>query len=112
MHFSSLWVEPEYRRRGLARAMFRAVVAEARSNNCVWVTWWVAKSNAEAQGLYRSVSRSVNPLFFLYHSQLIVQMGATNYSERHGYYNDDEWVLDSEAIERLGQSKEESGQGE
>ena len=54
IHLLNLAVRPEYRRRGLARRLLRAMLALGRRARVESVFLEVRPSNVEAQGLYRS----------------------------------------------------------
>jgi ribosomal protein S18 acetylase RimI-like enzyme len=47
-----MWVDPQARRRGVARQLIRAVAEWAREQGCVKVFLFVQESNAAAQRLY------------------------------------------------------------
>ena len=66
----NLAVAPAYRRRGLARALLEAVIADARREKATRVTLEVRKSNDAAQRLYHS-------------------LGFMAQGVRKGYYSDD-----------------------
>lgn len=66
----NLAVHPDCRRRGIARALLRAVVDEARRQGSRRVTLEVRKSNEAARNLYESVGFETQGL-------------------RKGYYSDD-----------------------
>jgi ribosomal-protein-alanine N-acetyltransferase len=54
IHLLNLAVRPEYRRRGLARRLMRAMLAVGRRAGVETVFLEVRPSNVEARGLYRS----------------------------------------------------------
>ena len=66
----NLAVHPGYRRRGVARALLRSVIGDARERRAGRITLEVRKSNAAAQKLYQAVG--------------FVEQGV-----RKGYYSDD-----------------------
>lgn len=53
-----MWVAPEHRRRGIARALIDAVLDQARSEGARAVTLWVADGNGAAEELYAGVGFS------------------------------------------------------
>ncbi|MBY0339085.1 MAG: GNAT family N-acetyltransferase [Acetobacteraceae bacterium] len=50
-----IFVEPEHRRRGLARAAFAEVARRALDEGCAWVEWNVLDWNAPAIAAYRAM---------------------------------------------------------
>lgn len=66
----NLAVAPAYRRRGIARALLEAVIADARRERAARITLEVRKSNDAAQRLYHS-------------------LGFMAKGVRRGYYSDD-----------------------
>ena len=52
MHLVSMWVDPRYRRQGVARALVDQVVRWAADRRAREVILWVADHNTAASGLY------------------------------------------------------------
>jgi ribosomal protein S18 acetylase RimI-like enzyme len=65
----SVYVLPEYRRRGVFRAMFEHVEHEARGAGVVGLRLYVEQHNAAAQGTYQRLGMSLS------HYQLMEKMG-------------------------------------
>jgi ribosomal-protein-alanine N-acetyltransferase len=55
LHVLNVATAPEYRRRGVARALMEASLAEGRARRCALATLEVRKGNEPAIGLYRSL---------------------------------------------------------
>jgi GNAT superfamily N-acetyltransferase len=53
LYLEDLFVDPEARGHGIARALFEALAAEAKANDCARIDWWVLGWNELAKGLYR-----------------------------------------------------------
>jgi ribosomal protein S18 acetylase RimI-like enzyme len=51
----SMWVAPEHRRQGVARALLEAVITWADQTDAVEVALWVTCGNTPAEALYRSM---------------------------------------------------------
>jgi ribosomal protein S18 acetylase RimI-like enzyme len=64
---NDLYVAPAFRRAGVARALMQAVQAHGRSLGAVRVTLNVARSNAQAQALYRAQGWQQDQAFFMFH---------------------------------------------
>lgn len=55
-YITALWVEPEARRRGVARALIAALAREVKARGDHYL-WWVSKSwNSEAHAFYRTLA--------------------------------------------------------
>jgi [ribosomal protein S18]-alanine N-acetyltransferase len=54
-HLLNIAIHPDYRCRGIARAMIREIISFARSSNKSYVFLEVRRSNANAQALYSSM---------------------------------------------------------
>ena len=55
MHLVSMWVDPHYRRRGIARALVGQVVRWAADRRAREVILWVADQNTAARRLYERI---------------------------------------------------------
>ena len=55
IYLEDLFVDPDVRRAGIARALFAALAREARARNCVRIDWAVLDSNEEAMRFYRAL---------------------------------------------------------
>jgi ribosomal protein S18 acetylase RimI-like enzyme len=55
MHLVSMWVDPHYRRRGVARALVGQVVRWAADRRARDVILWVADQNTAARRLYERI---------------------------------------------------------
>ena len=55
MHLVSMWVDPHYRRRGIARALVGQVVRWAADRRAREVILWVADQNTAARLLYERI---------------------------------------------------------
>jgi len=55
MHLVSMWVDPHYRRRGVARALVGQVVRWAADRRAREVILWVADQNTAARRLYERI---------------------------------------------------------
>ena len=53
LFLEDLFVDPEARGHGIARALFEALAAEAKANDCARIDWSVLGWNELAKGLYR-----------------------------------------------------------
>ena len=62
---SSLFVDRAHRRAGVARALLRAVLADARAEGVQTVNLRVEAANASAQALYRSVGFEIDDSHFV-----------------------------------------------
>ena len=76
LYLEDLFVDPEARGHGIARALFEALAAEAKANDCARIDWWVLGWNDLAKGLYR-------------------RLGGRHMDEW------EPWRIDGEALERL-----------
>jgi len=56
-----LFVEPDHRRKGCARALLRALAGLAVERNCARFEWTVLDWNAQAVGFYRGLGANVLP---------------------------------------------------
>lgn len=54
-YVEDLFVEPAYRRRGIARALLRKIAREARGQGCMALEWKVLRWNEPALGFYRKL---------------------------------------------------------
>jgi len=61
LHLEDLFVEPDYRGKGLGEALLRAVAAEAERRECPRLTWNVLDWNEPAIGFYRRMGADVLP---------------------------------------------------
>jgi len=61
MYLEDLSVLPEFRRRGVARALLKAVARLALAKNYPSIYWLMMDWNAEASALYRSVGAEIEP---------------------------------------------------
>jgi GNAT superfamily N-acetyltransferase len=59
LYVEDLFVRPEYRGRGIGKALLAAVAAQALENACGRVEWSVLKWNSGALGFYRSLGAQV-----------------------------------------------------
>jgi ribosomal protein S18 acetylase RimI-like enzyme len=59
LYLEDLYVEPEYRRRGIARALMRELARIARDNDCGRFQWLVMATNESAIRFYESVGAEV-----------------------------------------------------
>ena len=50
-----LWVEPEYRRQGVAKSLFGAVAKQGWREGCRYLYWFMDPKNKEADGFYRGI---------------------------------------------------------
>jgi [ribosomal protein S18]-alanine N-acetyltransferase len=55
LHLLNIAVDPDFRRRGIARAMLEEMISFARSNNKSYVFLEVRRTNSNAQALYASL---------------------------------------------------------
>ena len=55
LYLEDLFVDPEVRRAGVARALFRALAEEARARDCARIDWAVLDWNELGKSLYRSL---------------------------------------------------------
>ena len=58
-HLQDLFVDPEVRNRGVARALIEAVAATARERGAFRVYWHTHTGNATARALYDKVARHI-----------------------------------------------------
>jgi [ribosomal protein S18]-alanine N-acetyltransferase len=66
-HIMNFGVLPQFRRRGVGRALLREVVSNLRDNGIPWATLEVRRNNVIAQDLYRSFafeSQGVRPRYY------------------------------------------------
>lgn len=55
IYIEDLFVRPAYRRRGIAKAIFRALAQKALEEGCGRLEWWVLDWNRDAIAFYRSM---------------------------------------------------------
>ena len=55
LYVEDVFVSPEYRGRGIGRALFAALAARAVAENCGRMEWWVLDWNEPAQRFYHSL---------------------------------------------------------
>ncbi|MDX3885931.1 MULTISPECIES: GNAT family N-acetyltransferase [Sphingomonas] len=55
LYLEDLFVDPEARRAGIARALFRGLAEEARKRDCARIDWAVLDWNEDAKRFYRSI---------------------------------------------------------
>lgn len=55
IYIEDLFVRPDFRRKGIARAMFRHLAQKAVAEGCGRLEWWVLDWNEDALGFYRSL---------------------------------------------------------
>jgi GNAT superfamily N-acetyltransferase len=55
-----LFIDPEVRNAGVARLLFRALAAEAKSHDCARIDWQVLDWNDLAKGFYRKLGARHN----------------------------------------------------
>lgn len=55
LYLEDLFVDPAVRRAGVARALFGALAAEAKSRNCARIDWAVLDWNEDAKHFYRTL---------------------------------------------------------
>ena len=55
IHLEDLYVDPTWRRQGVARALMDALVGVARTSGCRRLQWFVRQSNAVALRFYESI---------------------------------------------------------
>ncbi|ATE63724.1 GNAT family N-acetyltransferase [Rhizorhabdus dicambivorans] len=55
LFLEDLFVDPEARGSGIARALLEALGEEAKANDCARIDWWVLGWNELAKGLYRKL---------------------------------------------------------
>ena len=61
MYLEDLSVLPEFRRRGVARALLKAVARLALAKNYPSVYWLMMDWNTEASALYQSIGAEIEP---------------------------------------------------
>jgi ribosomal protein S18 acetylase RimI-like enzyme len=61
MHLEDLSVLPQFRRRGIARTLLKAVAALAIEKNYPSIYWLMMDWNKEATALYQSVGAEIEP---------------------------------------------------
>ena len=57
-YFTSAWIDPRYRRRGLGRRLVEAAIAWAASRGAGALRHWVDDTNPSAAEFYRSLASS------------------------------------------------------
>ena len=57
-----LYLRPDYRRRGLGRALLAGVCRETRARGGEFVWWCMVEGNLDAEGFYRSLATSLDDL--------------------------------------------------
>jgi GNAT superfamily N-acetyltransferase len=55
IYLEDLFVDPEARRSGVARALFKALAAEAQARDCARIDWAVLDWNEPAKDFYRRI---------------------------------------------------------
>lgn len=55
IHLEDLYVDPDWRRHGVAHALVRELVAVARRTGCRRLRWFVLRSNERARRFYESI---------------------------------------------------------
>jgi GNAT superfamily N-acetyltransferase len=55
IYLEDLFVDPEARRAGVARALFKALAAEAQARDCARIDWAVLDWNEPAKDFYRRI---------------------------------------------------------
>lgn len=55
LYLEDLFVDPEMRRAGVARALFRALAEEAKARGCARIDWAVLDWNEDAKRFYRGI---------------------------------------------------------
>lgn len=55
IHLEDLYVDPAFRRRGVALALMRELAAIARSTGCRRLRWFVLRSNTAARRFYEAI---------------------------------------------------------
>jgi GNAT superfamily N-acetyltransferase len=59
IHLEDLYVDPAWRRQGVARALMEALVGVALASGCRRLQWFVMHSNADAVRFYESIGAKV-----------------------------------------------------
>lgn len=59
IHLEDLYVEPAWRRHGVAHALMRELAAVARRHGCRRLRWFVLRSNESARRFYESIGGEV-----------------------------------------------------
>ena len=70
IYLEDLFVDPEYRGRGLGKALLSHLEALARERGCVWLQWAVLKWNQPAIDFYNSLGAEAMDEWTLYRLQV------------------------------------------
>ena len=95
IHITNLAVHPEWRRRGIARALIESILAEGRARGVLLAFLEVRPTNVEALGLYES-------------------LGFRVIGERKGYYFDtgeDALIMEADWKPSQGEPRTDDSQG-
>jgi GNAT superfamily N-acetyltransferase len=55
LYLEDLFIRPDFRRKGIARNLFKALAQKAVAEGCRRLDWWVLDWNADALDFYRSL---------------------------------------------------------
>jgi len=70
IYLEDLFVDPEYRGRGLGKALLSHLEALAQERGCVWLQWAVLKWNQPAIDFYNSIGAEAMDEWTLYRLQV------------------------------------------
>ncbi|MDR1096661.1 MAG: GNAT family N-acetyltransferase [Tannerella sp.] len=60
LYLDDLYIQPEYRSRGIGTDLIRRVIEKAKENGCRKVRWQVSKWNRPAIDFYRKIGAEIN----------------------------------------------------
>lgn len=55
IYIENLYVTPNFRLRGIGKALLNYVARKAADNNCSRIEWWVSRENKDAQNFYKKL---------------------------------------------------------
>ncbi|MFO9228349.1 GNAT family N-acetyltransferase [Legionella pneumophila serogroup 1] len=55
IYIESLYVSPQFRRKGIGCALFKYVACKAVECGCSRIEWWVSRNNKEARHFYKKI---------------------------------------------------------